>query len=122
MSDELETLLRRAIRGGLLRVSLHENWDDPRNPRRPKWAASYMHTESNLIFYVDADDPIEAFKKAIKTGEAEAKRGRDSKTAQKPYDREVKQIQRENRANIAEIEEDRERQIRKRRRDADSFI
>lgn len=120
MSDELETMMRRAIKSGLLRFSLHENWINQK--RAGGWAASYMHVESNMIFYVDDNDPIEAFKKAIKTGEAEVKRLREARRAQAPMNEAVKKIHRANKASIEEAEEDRERQRRKRQRDRDELI
>lgn len=120
MSDDLEALMRRAIKSGLLRFSLHENWIAER--KTDGWAASYMHVESNMIFYVSDKDPIEAFKKAIKTGEAEVKRLRESRRSQAPMEAAVKKIQRSNKADIDELDEERERQKRKRRRERDELI
>lgn len=62
MSDDLEALFRRAIRNGLLNVSLNKDWDGP------NWTAGYRNTDNLTIRTVHHADPIEALRTAMRRG------------------------------------------------------
>lgn len=62
MSLNLEDELLRAIRNGLLNVSLNKDWDGP------NWTAGYRNTDNGTIRTVKNADPIEALRLALRRG------------------------------------------------------
>lgn len=122
MSDNLDFLLRKALRSGLLRISLHRNWDDGKAPNRPEWAASYLHVESNIIHYVDDHDPIDALMKAIRYGESDAKRRRAERGVIEDYDAKTTKVIRSNRKKVEAAELDKDRAVARRKRDMEDLI
>jgi hypothetical protein len=74
VSDNIDFLLRKAIRSGLNYLSLSPN---DANPNAGKWTSAYRHVDNSNCQYVDDDDPLEALAKAIRAGEREAKARRE---------------------------------------------
>lgn len=62
MSDQLATELRRAIKNGLLHISLHRRWDGK------VWCAGYRNTDNSNVQYKEDPDPEKALLAAIRAG------------------------------------------------------
>lgn len=66
MSDPLATELRRAVRNGLLHISLHRRWDGK------VWQAGYRNTDNSNVQYKEDPDPEKALLAAIRAGVRDA--------------------------------------------------
>lgn len=62
MSDQLAAELRRAIKNGLLHVSLHRRWDGK------VWCAGYRNTDNSNVQYKEDPDPEKALITAMRAG------------------------------------------------------
>lgn len=122
--DNLDFLLRKAIRSGLNYLSLSPNHT---NPKDGAWVGCYRHIETNLCQYITADDPVEALAKAIRVGEADVKRQRKFREETlEPLREHTEKIQRKNiasvRAKEAEKEAARAKTQKARRRDMEDLV
>lgn len=124
MSDNLDFLIRKAIKSGLNYLSLSPNHS---NPRDAKWVGCYRHVENANCNYVTDDDPVEAIAKAIRQGESECKRMRAHRTeVLEPMRDHIEKIQKKNiasvRAREAEKEAERAKTQKARRRDMEDLV
>jgi hypothetical protein len=118
---DLEFLLRKAVKHGLNYLSLSPNHS---NPKEGPWVGCYRTVEDANCQYVNADDPVEAIEKAIRTGEAYAKRRRQHREeVEIPLQKTIDRVQRRNLASVAarKEEEASKKAAIKRRREEDDL-
>jgi hypothetical protein len=117
--QDLDFLLRKAVRSGLNYLSLSPNHS---NPKGDKWCAAYRHTENANCKYVEDDDPCEAIRKAIEAGEREARQSRMVRQTHDEHEAVVKAIQKKNIASVARKEEEKAQSRARRRRDMEDLL
>lgn len=64
---DLESEIRHAVKNGFLGANLFREWDGA------KWTCTYRTTESTTVHEVSDADPIEALRKALRSGVRESK-------------------------------------------------
>lgn len=64
--DDLEQALRKAVRNGLLTISLAKLWEGD------KWEATFRNTDNGRIRRELDPDPVEALLKALRRGATDA--------------------------------------------------
>ncbi|MEL4071723.1 hypothetical protein WKW50_16380 [Ochrobactrum sp. GPK 3] len=62
MTDQLATELRRAVKNGLLHISLHRRWDGK------VWCAGYRNTDNSNVQYIEDADHEKALLAALRAG------------------------------------------------------
>lgn len=67
MSCSVSEALRRAVKNGLLQVSLHRRWDGK------VWCAGYRNTDNLSVQYKEDPDPEKALLAAIRAGTRDVK-------------------------------------------------
>ena len=67
MAVDLETELRSAVKNGFLHFSLSRVW------KGDVWECSYKVTDTVTTHYVRDPDPVEALRKALRSGTREVK-------------------------------------------------